>query len=79
MPDSVLAIDLGKTGCRGRLWIGEDVTSAEGPGAPGLAASNGAGLALGAILQVAAKLLRAAGLVRVDAVGVGAAGAISNR
>ena len=79
MPDSVLAIDLGKTGCRARLWVGDAATAAEGPGAPGLAAPQGVALALGAILQVAAPLLRAAGLTRVDAVGVGAAGALADR
>ena len=79
MPDSVLAIDLGKTGCRACLWIGERSSFAEGPGAPGLAASQGAPLALGAVLQVAAPLLRAAGRTRVDAVGVGAAGALADR
>ncbi len=78
MPDSVLAVDLGKTGCRARLWIDGEATSAEGPGAPGLAAPQGAALALGAILQVAAPLIRAAGLARLEAVGVGAAGALAH-
>ena len=78
-PDSILAIDLGKTGCRALLCIGETSTTAEGPGAPGLAAPNGGALAMGAILQIAAPLLRAAGLARVDAVGVGAAGALADR
>ena len=79
VPTSVLAVDLGKTGCRARLWIGEHTTEAEGLGAPGLAAPNGVALAFGAILQAAAPLLRAAGLTRVDAVGVGAAGALADR
>ncbi len=79
MPDSVLAVDLGKTGCRARLWAGNACISVKGPGSPGLAAPDGAGLALAAILQVAAPLLRAAGLRNVDAVGVGAAGALADR
>ena len=50
MPDSVLAVDLGKTGCRARLCVGTEISFAEGPGAPGLAAPQGAALALGAWL-----------------------------
>lgn len=73
----VLAVDLGKTGCRVAFWAGGSRIDAEGIGAPGLAVSNGAALAEAAILAVAAPLLRAAGLVRVQTVGVGAAGALA--
>lgn len=75
---NVLAVDLGKTGCRARLWVGEVVTEADGAGAPGLASPRGESPALAAILQVALPLLRAAGLLRVDTVGVGAAGALAD-
>ena len=75
---SVLAVDLGKTGCRTRLTVGTDITQAEGAGAPGLASARGGSLALAAILQVALPLLRAAGLSRVEAVGIGAAGALAD-
>ncbi len=78
MPDSVLAIDLGKTGCRARLWAGGVRTEADGPGSPGLASPGGAVMAAAVILRVAAPLLRAAGLAGVDAAGVGAAGALSD-
>ncbi len=77
MAASVLAIDLGKTGCRAALWVGASRTDAQGAGAPGLAAPKGAGLAEAAILAVVAPMLRAAGSARLDAVGVGAAGALA--
>lgn len=73
----VLAVDLGKTGCRVALWTAGSRTDAEGIGAPGLAVSNGAALAEAAILAVAAPLLRAAGLVRLQTMGVGVAGALA--
>ena len=50
---------------------------AKGEGAPGLASPGGAHLAVAAILAVAAPLLRAAGLARVDAVAAGVAGMLS--
>ena len=77
MAASVLAVDLGKTGCRAALWAGASRTDAQGAGAPGLAAPAGAELAEAAILTVAIPLLRAAGLARLEAVGVGAAGALA--
>ncbi len=77
MSVSVLAMDLGKTGCRASLWIGTSRKDADGPGVPGLASPGGAALAEAAILAVAAPLLRAAGLDRVEFVGVGAAGVLA--
>ncbi len=77
MDTGVLAIDLGKTGCRAALWVDGIRTDAQGAGAPGLAAPDGAGLAEAAVLAAAAPLVRAAGLQRLDAVGVGAAGALA--
>ncbi len=72
MPDSVLAVDLGKTRCRAALFRGGERWDADGEGAPGLAVPNGAALAEAAILAAAAPLLRAH---PVDRVGIGAAGA----
>ena len=46
----VLVVDLGKTGCRAALWTGAGRFDAEGPGAAGLAARNGAVTAEHAIL-----------------------------
>ncbi len=77
MSVSVLAVDLGKTGCRAALWVDASRTDAEGIGAPGLASPSGAALAEAAILTVATRLLRAAGLEQVEAVGVGAAGVLA--
>lgn len=74
---NVLAVDLGKTGCRVALWIGEVRTDAEGPGAPGLASPGGMELAEVAVLAVAVPLLRAAGVSRLDAACIGAAGALA--
>ena len=72
-----LALDLGKTACRAALWIGADCRTGTGPGAPGLAAPQGAALAEAAILAVVAPLLRAAGVARLESVGLGAAGALT--
>jgi N-acetylmuramic acid 6-phosphate etherase len=74
---AILAVDLGKTGCRVALWRDGVRTEAEGVGTPGLAGPGGAAMAEAAILAVAAPLLRAAGAAEVDAVGVGAAGALA--
>ena len=76
-PESVLAVDLGKTGCRAGLWRSGVCTTATGAGAPGLAAPDGLPRALAAIREVVAPLLRAAGSAPVDRVGVGAAGALA--
>jgi N-acetylmuramic acid 6-phosphate etherase len=74
---TVLAVDLGKTGCRVALWREGVRGEAEGIGTPGLAGSGGAAMAEAAILAVAAPLLRVTAVVEVDAVGVGAAGALA--
>jgi glucosamine kinase len=77
MAEAVLAVDLGKTGCRAALWVGEVRTEAEGAGAPGLATPGGGAAAEAATLAVARRLLQAAGLARLDRVCVGAAGALA--
>ena len=73
----VLAVDLGKTNCRGALWTEAGRFDAEGPGAAGLAAVDGAVTAEHAILAVVRKLLQRAGLTCAATVAVGAAGALS--
>ncbi len=70
-------MDLGKTSCRAALWAGAARTDAEGAGAPGLAAADGAVLAEASVLAVAAPLLRTAGLTQVNTACVGAAGAFA--
>lgn len=77
MSVSVLAVDLGKTGCRAALWVDGSRTDADGLGAPGLASPGGAALAEAAILAVVTRLLRAAGLEEVETAGVGAAGVLA--
>ncbi len=72
---TVLAVDLGSTGCRVALWRGDAVWRADGPGAPGLAEPGAAAQAEVAIAGVAAGLLRAAGSDAVDIAAIGAAGA----
>ena len=74
---AVLAIDLGKTGCRAALWVGGQRADAQGPGAPGLASPHGTELAEAAILAVANPLLRDAGLDRIGVVSAGVAGAMA--
>jgi N-acetylglucosamine kinase-like BadF-type ATPase len=71
-------VDLGKTRCRIRVDLAGRRFEHEGPGAPGLAAADGAGLALRTILEVVDALpeeVRTA----VDRMGAGAAGAESDR
>lgn len=77
MAASLLVVDLGKTSCRAALWVGANRTDAQGAGARGLAAPDGADLAEAAILSVAVPLLRTAGLAQLEAVGIGAAGALA--
>lgn len=86
---AVLAVDLGKTGCRAGLWLdptglGEGAGSADAPlatrqlpGAPGLAAPDGAALAEDLVKSVSAELLTETGIDRLDALCIGAAGAIA--
>ncbi len=77
MTEPILALDLGKTGCRAALWIGAARSEAEGVGAPGLAAPGGVAAAERAVLAVAEPLLRAAGVGRVGRACIGAAGALA--
>jgi N-acetylglucosamine kinase-like BadF-type ATPase len=76
---SVLAIDMGRTGCRAALWnddSGTPTATATGDGSLGLGASHGASVALEAILAVIKPLLRAHAAHHVDAIGVGVPGAM---
>lgn len=75
----VLAVDIGRTGCRVALWQGdapEPAATAMGDGSLGLTAVNGPDVAEAAIVAVAKPLLESHGLDCVDAVGVGAPGAL---
>lgn len=75
----VLAVDVGRTGCRAALWQGhapQPEASAVGEGSLGLGAMNGPYVAEAAILAVVKPLLQAHAVDRIDAVGVGAPGAL---
>lgn len=75
----VLAVDIGRTGCRAALWRGgasQPETIATGDGSLGLGAVDGAGVAEAAILAVVEPLLKTHGVDCIDAVGVGAPGAL---
>jgi N-acetylglucosamine kinase-like BadF-type ATPase len=75
---AVLAVDLGKTGCRAQLWdtaAGRAVAAGEAPGAPGLAESGGVEAALSSVLGAARPLLAGLAGAPLAAVCVGAAGA----
>jgi N-acetylglucosamine kinase-like BadF-type ATPase len=77
---AVVAVDLGKTGCRAALWNGSDGPprqTREVPGAPGLAAENGVAAARAAVLAAVRPLLEAHPAPRSATVCVGAAGAAS--
>lgn len=76
---SLLAVDLGRTGCRAALWLGgavEPVASASGQGTLGLTGADGVASAARAILAVAAPLLARYRLDHADRVGIGAPGAL---
>ncbi|MFJ8010393.1 N-acetylglucosamine kinase [Streptomyces fagopyri] len=82
---AVLAVDLGKTGCRAVLWTGPDGPDRpvrEVPGAPGLAESGGVGAAVAAVTAAAVALgdefASALPAGRLDTVCVGAAGAAAD-
>lgn len=73
---SVVAVDLGKTGCRAMLWNSADSSRAVNSvaGAPGLAAPDGVTAARAAVRAAVEPLLREAGGARPESVLVGAAG-----
>lgn len=76
----MLAIDIGRTGCRAVLWRGdaqEPVIVASGDGSLGLGAANGSDVAEAAIRAVVVPLLDVQGAGCVDAVGVGVPGAMA--
>ena len=75
----VLAVDIGRTGCRAALWRGDapqPAAIATGDGSLGLGAADGTVVAEAAILAIVKPLLQAHAIDRVDAVGVGAPGAM---
>lgn len=75
----VLAIDVGRTGCRAALWRGDALKPdaiATGDGSLGLGAVDGPDVAEASILAVAGPLLKAQDVGCIDAVGVGAPGAM---
>lgn len=71
---SIVAVDLGKTGCRIRATSGDAVSSAQGAGVPGLADSDGDARAFDAIVATL-RGLPAQLRTPVASIGVGAAGA----
>lgn len=74
-----LAVDIGRTGCRAALWhrgATEPDAIASGSGSLGLGAMDGPDVAEAAILAVAKPLLQTHGVDCIDAVGVGAPGAL---
>ncbi|MFD1306333.1 BadF/BadG/BcrA/BcrD ATPase family protein [Streptomyces kaempferi] len=81
---AVLAVDLGKTGCRAVLWTGPDGPEhpvREVPGAPGLAESDGVTAAVAAVTAAAALVHEIASELpsgRLDAVCDTAAGAAAD-
>lgn len=75
----VLAVDLGRTGCRATLWADESahpLASANGDGSVGLTAARGPEVAEQAILAVVAPLLARVGVSTVDRTCIGAPGAL---
>ncbi|MFJ7298857.1 N-acetylglucosamine kinase [Streptomyces sp. NPDC099088] len=75
---AVLAVDLGKTGCRAAIWTDhsdEPLLLCERAGAPGLAGLGGAAAAETAVLAASRPILRQWHGTHLAAVSVGAAGA----
>ncbi len=75
----VLAVDLGRTGCRATVWAdesGHPLASANGEGSVGLTAANGPEVAEQAIMAVVAPLLTRMGVLAVDRSCIGAPGAL---
>src|SRR4051794_16187541 len=75
---AVLAVDLGKTGCRALLWdpaAGRALAAGDAAGPPGLAESGGVASAMSAVLAAAGPLLSHRDGGRLATVCVGAAGA----
>ncbi|MBF6174939.1 BadF/BadG/BcrA/BcrD ATPase family protein [Nocardia blacklockiae] len=73
MTTALLAVDLGKSGCRASLRTADgEIARADGPGAPGLATADGVDAALRAIATV---LGRIDGVTSPFVLSVGAAGA----
>ncbi|WP_299519039.1 N-acetylmuramic acid 6-phosphate etherase [uncultured Serinicoccus sp.] len=66
----LLAVDLGKTGARGRWRRGEEVREADGPGVVGLAAADGVEQVVGAVRSLTGALGLAGERVDVLAVGL---------
>lgn len=74
-----LAVDLGKTSCRLRLWDDDGVLAEEsGPGAPGIADAGGAALSAAAI-RAPFERITAADRAGLAGVGIGAAGVEAGR
>lgn len=76
---TVLAIDMGRTGCRVALWdgaAGTPIATATGEGSLGLGANEGPAVAEAAILAVAGPMLAARGAQHIGRVGVGVPGAM---
>lgn len=77
---TVLAVDLGRTGCRADLWTdnaAEPLASVQGQGTLGLTAPDGVNDAAQAILAVARPMLAERSPHGVDAAGIGAPGAMT--
>ncbi|MET7388552.1 N-acetylglucosamine kinase [Streptomyces sp. NPDC005529] len=75
---AVLAVDLGKTGCRAAIWTDhsdEPLLLCERAGAPGLAGLGGVAAAEAAVLAASGPILRQWPGTSLAAVSVGAAGA----
>lgn len=75
----VLAVDVGRTGCRAALWRGDaqvPTATATGEGSLGLGAANGPDTAEATVLAVVKPLLEGQGVGCIDAVGVGTPGAM---
>ena len=77
---AVLAVDLGKTGCRAAVWTEDDSEPRsvhEVPGAPGLTDPEGVLAAQTAVRDATDAALKDAAVERLRAVCVGAAGAVA--
>ncbi len=78
----ILAVDVGRTGCRAALWENSDpvaVGTAKSEGSIGLTAPDGAIVTDAVVRALAGPLLQNAGQSEIDAVGIGVPGGLMAR
>jgi N-acetylglucosamine kinase-like BadF-type ATPase len=77
---TILAVDVGRTGCRAALWSDNDpvaLGTTKGEGSIGLTVPDGAAITEAVVRSLAVSLLQKTGRSRIDAVGIGVPGGLA--